>query len=92
MSELTSTRTRTRFDRRARGVAAALAVLGLVTAGVVVEAHVADRGAGTVRTEAPSTPGVAGHEAQARARLADLVAQRSADLACGAMAHPQRAC
>jgi hypothetical protein len=96
MSELT----RTRSTRSARGVAAALAALGLIVTGVVVEARVADRDVTGVRTEAPSMVKVTGNQAagddvvvsQARDKLADLNAQWMADVACGAMAHPVRAC
>jgi|tagenome__1003787_1003787.scaffolds.fasta_scaffold20483583_2 hypothetical protein len=88
------------FTRSARGVAAVAAALGLTIGGIVAEAHLTDRGAVDVRTEAPSMLGVADSQAragdlvtsQARAKLADLRAQRDADAACSMMAYPQRAC
>jgi hypothetical protein len=96
MSELTLTRS----TRAARGVAAVVAALGLTVAGIAVEARLADRGTVDVRTQAPSMLGGAANQApgadlvtsQAREKLADLWAQRNADLGCGMMAYPQRAC
>src|SRR3954469_12589925 len=96
MSELT----RTRSIRSARGVAAALAALGLTLTGVVVEARVADRDVAGVRTEAPSMLKVTGNQApgddvvvsEARDKLADLKGQWKADPALGAMARPVRTC
>lgn len=96
MSELTNNR----FSHPLRGVAAAAAVLGLLTTGVLVEARAADRDTGTVHVETPSRRGPQGgdqapgerNERQARDRLTDLADQRTADRACGQLAFPQRAC
>ena len=96
MSQLTGTRS----PRSTRGVAAGVAVLGLALAGVVVQGRIADRGIDVVPVEAPAeigttvnpAPNPGGLDAQTRQKLADLRAQRDADLACAGMNYPQRAC
>ena len=94
-----STLTTTRSPRSARRIAAGVAVLGLTVTGVVYEARVADRGVGVVPAQAPATLGTTENPAaspgvldeQTRRKLAELRAQRDADLEC-ARPHPQRAC
>jgi hypothetical protein len=96
MSALTTTRS----PRSARRIAAGVAVLGLTVTGVVYEARVADRGVGVVPVEAPAVPRTTGNpapnsgtlDAQARRKLAELRAQRDADLACAARGGAVRPC
>jgi hypothetical protein len=80
--------------RSARSVAAAAGALGLVVTGfAVAESRVADRRVLELRNEAPAPAATSGQlDEQTRQRLADIQAQRYADLTCSGIAYPQRAC